>query len=69
MKHIYDPTFRYTPSHETNIRATFERLRRERQDGVGPRAPVPHIAWKSAHVMAPGADDMKPLCIAHRVKG
>jgi hypothetical protein len=32
MKHIYDPSFRYTPSHETNIRTTFERLRRERQD-------------------------------------
>jgi hypothetical protein len=33
MKHIYDPSFRYTPSYETDLRATFERLRRERQGG------------------------------------
>jgi len=55
MKHIYDPSFRYTPSHETNIRATFERLRRERPGGdrkaeSGKAAPMPYIAWKNAHV-------------------
>lgn len=29
MKHILDKTFRYRPSHETDIRKTFERVRRE----------------------------------------
>lgn len=29
MKSILDPTFRYTPSHATDIRKTFERVRRE----------------------------------------
>ena len=30
MKSILDPTFRYTPSHATDVRKTFERIRRER---------------------------------------
>jgi hypothetical protein len=29
MKRILDKTFRYRPSHETDIRKTFERVRRE----------------------------------------
>ena len=32
MKSILDPCFRYTPSHETDVRKTFERLRREQQE-------------------------------------
>ncbi|HWD23659.1 MAG TPA: hypothetical protein VG591_11080 [Burkholderiales bacterium] len=28
-KRIFDPSFRYRPSHETDIRETFERVRRE----------------------------------------
>ena len=31
MKHILDRSFRYTPSHSTDIRKTFDRLRRERE--------------------------------------
>jgi hypothetical protein len=30
MKRILDPTFRYVPSHSTDIRRTFERVRAER---------------------------------------
>jgi len=30
VKSILDPTFRYTPSHATDVRKTFERIRRER---------------------------------------
>ena len=30
MKRILDPEFRYTPSYDTDLRATFERARRER---------------------------------------
>jgi hypothetical protein len=29
---IFDPSFRYQPSFATDIRATFERLRREQQE-------------------------------------
>jgi hypothetical protein len=29
MKSILDPTFRYRPSHSTDVRKTFERLREE----------------------------------------
>ncbi len=30
MKSLLDPSFVYTPSHETNIKKTFERIKRER---------------------------------------
>ena len=30
MKRILDPEFRYRPSYATNVRETFERARRER---------------------------------------
>jgi hypothetical protein len=40
MKRILDPAFRYRPSFATDVRETFERIRREqRQQGV--RAVVP----------------------------
>jgi hypothetical protein len=29
MRRIYDPSFRYTPSYETDLRKTFERIRLE----------------------------------------
>ena len=31
MKSILDPSFRYVPSHATDVRKTFERIRRERE--------------------------------------
>lgn len=31
MKHIFDPTFRYTPSHATDIRKTFARIKKEQE--------------------------------------
>ena len=31
MKRILDPEFRYRPSYDTDVRATFERARRERE--------------------------------------
>jgi hypothetical protein len=43
MKSIFDPSFRYTPSYETNVRKTFERIRREQsgntRDTVSPLKP------------------------------
>jgi hypothetical protein len=39
MKSILDPSFRYTPSHATDVRKTFERVRREaaRVAAIAPR--------------------------------
>ncbi|MGZ5095071.1 MAG: hypothetical protein ACXWCY_19680 [Burkholderiales bacterium] len=31
MKHILDPSFRYTPSFATDLRKTFKRIRRQQQ--------------------------------------
>lgn len=31
MKHILDSSFRYKPSFDTDVRRTFERIRRERK--------------------------------------
>jgi len=38
MKSIFDPSFRYTRSIETDVRKTFERIRREQQAERRPRA-------------------------------
>ena len=31
MKSVFDPSFKYTPSFRTDVRKTFERIRREQQ--------------------------------------
>ena len=36
MKSILDPSFRYVPSHATDVRKTFERILRERQIAQAP---------------------------------
>jgi hypothetical protein len=33
VKWIFDPSFHYTPSYATDVRKTFERIRREMQSG------------------------------------
>ena len=40
MKSILDQSFRYVPSHATNIRKTFERIRGEREAAERPKAPA-----------------------------
>jgi hypothetical protein len=37
MKHILDSSFRYKPSFDTDVRKTFERVRRQQQQPQGPR--------------------------------
>lgn len=32
VKSILDPSFRYTPSYETDVKKTFDRIRREQQE-------------------------------------
>ena len=39
MKHILDSSFRYKPSFDTDVRKTFERIRRQQQQ-TRPRAEV-----------------------------
>ena len=36
MKSILDRSFRYVPSHSTDVRKTFERVRKEREAKVAP---------------------------------
>jgi hypothetical protein len=36
MKRILDPSFRYTPSFETDLRRTFEKIRRQQRARIGP---------------------------------
>jgi len=40
MKSILDPSFRYVPSHATDVRKTFERIRREREARLAPASGV-----------------------------
>ena len=41
MKSILDRSFRYVPSHSTDVRKTFERIRREREAAQALPAVVP----------------------------
>lgn len=40
MKSILDPSFKYRPSTQTNLRKTFARVRRELLAGPGREAPA-----------------------------
>jgi hypothetical protein len=41
MKRLLDPTFKYVPSGQTDIRKTFARVRREQAQQSQPKAVVP----------------------------
>jgi hypothetical protein len=43
MKTILDPSFKYTPSFQTDVRKTFDRIRREREEQIRPAAPVTQL--------------------------
>ncbi len=49
MKRILDPSFRYQPSYATDLRETFERLRRERQAQTRERATSETQANEKVH--------------------
>jgi len=40
MKRILDRSFRYVPGHETDVRKTFERIRKEREAAQQPPADI-----------------------------
>lgn len=44
MKGILDSSFRYKPSYDTDIRRTFERIRREREAQHAAAVPAQHAA-------------------------
>jgi hypothetical protein len=46
MKTIFDPSFRYTPSHSTDVRRTFERIRRELAGNTYEKASSLESAWR-----------------------
>jgi len=58
MKSILDPTFRYVPSVETDLRKTFARVRREMR-ATGPRASeatnAPNVLTLQRRAAAPAA--------------
>jgi hypothetical protein len=43
MKSILDPSFKYTPSLKTDVRKTFDRIRREREERIRPAVPVTQL--------------------------
>ena len=43
MKSILDSSFKYTPSLKTDVRKTFDRIRREREGQIRPAAPVTQL--------------------------
>ena len=43
MRSIFDASFQYTPSYDTDLRKTFERLRREGQAQPRSEAPKPRV--------------------------
>jgi hypothetical protein len=47
MKHILDSSFRYKPSFDTDVRRTFERIRRQQQQ---PKARTASTAKESTEV-------------------
>src|SRR3954463_14286442 len=55
VKWIWDPSFHYTPSYATDLRKTFERIRRQisptHQTIVSVRVPVPMDAAWNQHSM------------------
>lgn len=47
MKHILDSSFRYKPSFDTDVRKTFERIRRQQQaQARGPAKSNPDVRVK-----------------------
>jgi hypothetical protein len=46
MKSILDRSFRYVPSHATDIRKTFERIRREQEAAQPPASAVLQLKQK-----------------------
>ncbi|HEV8108501.1 MAG TPA: hypothetical protein VGP97_13345 [Burkholderiales bacterium] len=47
MKSIFDPSFRYSPSYGTDVRKTFERVRREQAGYTHESAPSLELARKN----------------------
>jgi len=47
MKRILDRSFRYVPSYETDVRVTFERIRREQAQEGRETVPSSEPVWKN----------------------
>jgi len=46
MKHILDSSFRYKPSFDTDVRKTFERIRKQQQQAREQTQPNPEVRVK-----------------------
>ena len=54
MKRILDRSFRYVPSHETDVRKTFERIRKEHEAAQQPPADTVVQINREKKSVAPG---------------
>jgi hypothetical protein len=61
MKSILDPTFRYVPSVETDLRKTFARVRREMRGGSGSKERSIVEAPMAANVLPIQRRNVAPL--------
>ena len=55
MKSILDPTFRYTPSHATDVRKTFARARRRAKEEAATTGAKPARVVSLSPVRKPAA--------------
>jgi hypothetical protein len=61
MKHILDSSFRYRPSFDTDVRKTFERVRRQQQPKAKDSAHVGEVRAK-----VPRLDQLKKASGSYR---
>ena len=54
MKRILDRSFRYVPSHETDVRKTFERIRKEHEAAQQPPVDIVVQINREKKSVAPG---------------
>ena len=59
MKHILDSSFRYKPSFDTDVRKTFERIRRQQQQQSRPRSEAESRANAAPRVKVLQLDQLK----------
>jgi hypothetical protein len=55
MKHILDSSFRYRPSFDTDVRKTFERIRRQQQPKADKPMPATVSLWRPHPASTPSA--------------
>lgn len=63
MKHILDSSFRYRPSFDTDVRRTFERVRRQQQVQTREQAHTASSATSATRVKVLQLDQLKKATV------